>query len=980
MTVARALSAVGAIAATMPASAQPAPPSWNLYSGYTDSANLTFINNPLPNPVEVGSFPSLKLTLSGNHTEAFTMDTGSTGIVVSQAYFTPGPNDRALGQGNAIYTSDGIILKGTYWQTQVTVTGANGNTVTSNVKILVVPDSGVRMMGVGFDRGGNKPQDGVTIDQPGTDQNPFLNIVAINGTPVANMRRGYVVGSQGVTLGLTAAQSSGFAISKLTPNAVVSANVWNRPNASLSVSHPDGGTTHLGTGGFLADTGIAYSIVTPIGKIPESERVDCKAPLTGDKCLRTLNDVAVVLTPGLPADVASRYTFKVRDEDARDGYPLNPTQVNLRATDDNNLLKTDPSLNTGLAFYMGFDYLFDFDGGYVGYRWAAAPNDMGSTTPLISLQGNVALPSGFAVSLPVYLVDNTTLQPSGPSTFTGPLSGLGKTLVISGSGSVAFNGAVDMAGGNFTVMQGLASINDSLKANVITVGAGGWLGGSGTITGDIVHQGAIAPGNSIGTLNVVGSLTQTAGSSYVVEVNAAGQSDLISVQGAAMLQGGTVAVLPASGLYAPTTRYTILTANGGVSGAYGSAVSAYPFLKPSLAYTANSVVLTLQAGGFAAGAATPNQAAVGRALDAGAVGATGDFATVLANLSTASLEQGQAFMTAISGQNYAGFSSTMVQGAQLFMNTFANQAGGGGAAANRVALAEVCDVACDTTSALWGAWGGAVGGLGTIGAGAAIGSVTYNLGGFAAGLDRLVAPGLRVGVTMGYAAGTQWISGFGGQGQSSTIQAGLYANFGDRGVYLDALAGYAYSDNRMLRTIAVPGLGTRIAQGQAGANQLFGQLEGGYRIDLGRAADAYVTPFVRLQGYAGTQNAFSETGAQSLNLSVAAQTTNSLRTVLGAQLGGALDLGWREKLSLSLRLGWSHEYADTARPVTAALAGASATPFTTFGIAPQRDSALLGFAIGTSIAEGTKLYARYEGNFSGQDSTHALTAGVRVTW
>ncbi|MEA2855328.1 MAG: hypothetical protein QOE02_5380, partial [Rhodospirillaceae bacterium] len=70
-------------------------------------------------------------------------------------------------------------------------------------------------------------------------------------------------------------------------------------------------------------------------------------------------------------------------------------------------------------------------------------------------------------------------------------------------------------------------------------------------------------------------------------------------------------------------------------------------------------------------------------------------------------------MNAISGQNYAGFSNAMVQGAQLFMSNFANFANfanrassgrsGGGA---KVALAEACDVACDTTEpALWGAWG-----------------------------------------------------------------------------------------------------------------------------------------------------------------------------------------------------------------------------------------------------------------------------------
>ena len=154
----------------------------------------------------------------------------------------------------------------------------------------------------------------------------------------------------------------------------------------------------------------------------------------------------------------------------------------------------------------------------------------------------------------------------------------------------------------------------------------------------------------------------------------------------------------------------------------------------------------------------------------------------------------------------------------------------------------------------------------------------------------------------------------------------------------------------------------------------------GYRFDLGTNANAFITPFARLQAYTANQNAFTETGAQSLNLSVAQQTTNSLRTVIGAQLGGSMDLGWREKLAMQLRLGWSHEYADVGRPVTAALAGAPAMPFTTWGVSPQRDGVVLGISANTAIAEATSIYMRYEGDISGQDSAHAITAGVRMTW
>jgi outer membrane autotransporter protein len=184
----------------------------------------------------------------------------------------------------------------------------------------------------------------------------------------------------------------------------------------------------------------------------------------------------------------------------------------------------------------------------------------------------------------------------------------------------------------------------------------------------------------------------------------------------------------------------------------------------------------------------------------------------------------------------------------------------------------------------------------------------------------------------------------------------------------------------MWRSITISGLQPRTAYGRTGANQFLGQLETGYRVELGGTAAAYLTPFARLQGSTATQNAFTETGAQSLNLSVAAQTTNSLRTVFGAQLGAALDVGLRDRIAAQLKLGWSHEYADTARPVTASFVGAPAVPFTVQGATPTRDGAVIGFSASTALADALVVYVKYEGTLSGQDSSHALTAGLRATW
>jgi outer membrane autotransporter protein len=82
---------------------------------------------------------------------------------------------------------------------------------------------------------------------------------------------------------------------------------------------------------------------------------------------------------------------------------------------------------------------------------------------------------------------------------------------------------------------------------------------------------------------------------------------------------------------------------------------------------------------------------------------------------------------------------------------------------------------------------------------------------------------------------------------------------------------------------------------------------------------ATITPFGRLQISSVTQNAFSESGAQSLSLNVAQQTTNSLRTTIGADLASSIGLGNEKKLDVAVRLGWQHELADTGRPITAAI-------------------------------------------------------------
>jgi uncharacterized protein with beta-barrel porin domain len=982
---------------------------------------IPYLAGPLNYKNDAGTYSnrqaSLDIQVSGV-TIPVTIDTGSTGIAISKAILLQGNPDALknatnLGPGAYNYDSSGATPTGTFYEMPVSILGTvNGKAAvgTTTVKLLVVEnDDTTRYFGIGNNRNNAYSPSYSPTAKPivPAGMNPLLN-VSVNGTALTN--QGYVVMNDKIVVGLSTANNT-YTFVKLTPDAATppAANLWNQIPAAFS--HGTGNPYTTG-GQILQDTGIFNGYLKPL-------------PQRGDTV-----DVSVPGIPGLPK-LGAFYTFVLPPAGSSC-----PSAAAMQPCDVQGSTADFPFLNTGRQFYAGFNYLFDPINGYAGYALSSS----GLTTaaqlvPVLALQGTVPLQNGFATDLPTALFAATTLttQAGGTATFNGTFTGYGNSLTVAGAGNVVFNGPVDLAtgGGTFTVSSGaLATTNGGLTAagvviasqgaltNTATITANvtnsgtltnngtiqgnvtnsGLLNGNSIIVGDLVNTGTLSPGNSIGTIIVSGSLLQVAGGAHLADVSAQRLSDKILVSGTTTIQGGTVSVAPAPGVYAPSTTYTFLTSERGVNGTYTSVTSSNPFLQPSLSYDAKNVYLTLQIGGFAAAAQTPTQAAVGAALDAGAPGATGDFATILGTLANSSTSQVLPFLTSISGQNYSAFSNSMVQGAQLFMNNFALQVGGGsigprapGGGAGRVALAEACTTACQVfTPPTWGAWGGALGGTGTVGTGTvgtgtSAGSTTYNVGGFAAGLDRLLAPNFLAGVTVGYTTGTQWVSGFSGQSSSNTVQVGLYGSFFEGPAYVDGMVSYAYSTNQMWRNIAIPNLQQRTAQGLTGANQFFGQIEGGYRITFGgtalnAAAMPFITPFARLQGYTGTQNAFTETGAQSLSLSVAAQTTNSLRSVIGAQLGGSMDFGWRDRLYAQLRLGWSHEYADVTRPVTASLAGAPSFLFTTYGATPTRDGAVVGLQMTTEVAQASSIYLRYEGNIAGNDTTHALTAGLRMTW
>ena len=600
-----------------------------------------------------------------------------------------------------------------------------------------------------------------------------------------------------------------------------------------------------------------------------------------------------------------------------------------------------------------------------------------------SLQAGALI--GNANSLQGNILNNgaVTFSQTGTGTYAGNMSGSG-TMTLQGGGILTMTGNNTYTGAT-TVDASTLIVNGSL-ASTVAVTNGGILAGNGSTGGFISNGGIIAPGNSIGTLNINGNFTQNGGT-YVVEVNPQGQNDRVNVNGTATINGASVQVLAAPGNYATSTTYTILNATGGISGTYTGVVTDYAFLTPTLAYSANNVFLTLALQGSTPfsgfGGNTLNQRNVGAALDQTWASASGDFATVIGALANLSTGQAGPTLNTISGQPYADFGTFNVANNALFMNTLGQQmalARGAAGSGLRQALAQACDIeACDGASP-FSVWASAVGGLGSVQGDGNTSTFTYNIGGTAAGIDYRVSPSLLVGLGAGFTSGTQWVDSFQGKGWANTLSVAAYGSFTHGSFYLDALAGYAYSNNQLQRQIAIPGLQQRTANGSTGVNQFLGQVETGYKLGLHAPMQASVTPFARFQASSINQAAFSEWGANSLGLNVAQQTTTSLRSVLGADFAAAIGLGNTRTVDLGLRLGWQHEYANTARPMTAAFAGAPTANFTVYGATPQRDSAAIGFQAATDIAAGAQLYMRYDGEVGATANNHALNLGLRLRW
>lgn len=582
--------------------------------------------------------------------------------------------------------------------------------------------------------------------------------------------------------------------------------------------------------------------------------------------------------------------------------------------------------------------------------------------------------------------DNLVFRQDFDGTYAGRMFGPGR-LFKEGTGRVSLTGNNSVGGGT-TIREGTLAVNGPLTSNVV-IESQGTLAGAGNVVGDIDNRGGtIAPGNSIGQITVNGNLTLTAGT-LEMEINPDGRSDRISVVGAGnwlQINAGTLAIVPEAGVYAPGTRYTLITNEDGGEVRFDAVTGGPGFLKPALSIDRHNlhVSLILPANAFSPAAWTYNQKAVAAELDAiAASGNPGGLVTAVANVP---VQQGGQAFAALSGEVHASVGTVSYDQARQVQTSILSRLRepapglstlpalaqgdyGAGYAADLPGRsprpAEIAVAPALRNHSLWGEGFGSWGRIGTDGNAAGLKTST---GGFVLGADTLVGDAFRIGLAGGFARSSFDVTGRLSSGTNESIFGAIYGSGQWGPVSLRLGAAYAWHDIDTSRTVLLPGLSDRLTASYDGSTlQAFGEL--GYRFGLGRTA---LEPFIGASIMRLHSNAFRERGGIAA-LGGAGQDQDLATTTLG--LRAEMQLFADLPLTLKGMIGWQHAYGDVRPERLMAFAGGTSA-FAVAGLPIDRNALVAEAKLDWQASADLNLGIAYRGQIGSRAQNHAITGNL----
>lgn len=591
-------------------------------------------------------------------------------------------------------------------------------------------------------------------------------------------------------------------------------------------------------------------------------------------------------------------------------------------------------------------------------------NALGTGT-LVTINSTVAYDNGVSIANPINMQGNSTLDVENGNTATqsGIISETGGSYGVTktGSGTLILDG-VNTYTGTTTVQEGTLEIGDSntptatLGGNV-TVAPGGTLRGHGTVNGNVVNNGTIWPGGSIGTLNIHGNYMQSASGILNIDATPSGQSDQLAISGMATIQGGSTVVLAQAGNWAPRTNYTILTASQGITGQFASASSSLTFLTPELNYANNSVTLSLERNdvSFASVAQTADQRATANAVEALGWNSAVYNAVIEADAVTA-----QHAFDLLSGQIYPSTRTALIEDSQYVRDAITDHLLGLSNGANGISATNDGGVSAWTSG--WGHWG-------ANGSDDDASRLQADGSGLLVGADMPIGIA-RIGAVVGSGQNSSRVDALDSSSHTTATHFGIYGSVQAGQFQLLGAAAYAWQTINSNRDVAFDDFSGTYSS-HYDANTVQGYLDGSYAFHIGLNTLAPYLNVARVQTH--TDAAQENGGAAALDIDAA--TSSVTYATLG--LRGVFALDARGDINAHAGLGWQQAWGATTSTDTMQFqSGGDA--FDISGVPLARHAGVISSGLSFALAPSFSADVSYSGQFAGH--TKDESARMSFTW
>ncbi|MCK5575237.1 MAG: autotransporter domain-containing protein, partial [Sphingomonadales bacterium] len=511
-----------------------------------------------------------------------------------------------------------------------------------------------------------------------------------------------------------------------------------------------------------------------------------------------------------------------------------------------------------------------------------------------------------------------------------------------------------------SVESGAVAVNANLTAPV-TLGTGGVLNGTGTVVGNVTNNGGnMAPGNSIGTLNITGNYIQSAAGTLTIETNGIA-SDALNISGTATLDGVLkIDLTLGQDEIQLGGNLTFLTAAGGITGTFaGIDYSSQNFVVYTMANTGTSLVLQAQRSSFLQPFYSTQQTAVASVLNSVKSGA-GTAGVFVKDLTF----------------SYRGIAGRMMD--QLVSDAAPNMVTPAFKARHSF-MESVTDRATALLDqpSITGRWSANVAGFGQFGeAGASADSFDYSTGGASAMALYGVDENTAIGFAMGASSTTMDMSTQGGGNDRTGLDVAGFATWNKNAIKLSAMAGVSYDAFETTRSIVSQNINAT-ARGQNNAVGLTAAINARYD---GEVFGVDVRPEAGLRAMNLTTKAYDETGVDNLGLSFESNGISSIRPHAGVNLSKSfkMDNGWHVRPMLSA--SYEREMGDRSRSLDAAFIAAPDDIFTINGVAADRSTTRLKAGVVANLSKGMSFRMGYEGSFGDQHKVHGLSINFQTRW